>query len=48
MSAHIQSTVDRMGVNIFEVEVTDIEHLRKVMNAIQKLAGVNHVERLRG
>jgi len=48
ISAHIQSTVDRMGVNIFEVEVTDIEHLRKVMNAIQKLAGVNHVERLRG
>jgi len=48
MSAHIQSTVDRMGINIFEVEVTDIEHLRKVMNAIQKLAGVNHVERLRG
>jgi GTP pyrophosphokinase len=48
ISAHIQSTVDRMGVNIFEVEVTDIEHLRQVMNAIQKLAGVNHVERLRG
>ncbi len=48
ISAHIQSTVDRMGVNIFEVEVTDLEHLRRVMNAIQKLAGVNHVERLRG
>jgi GTP pyrophosphokinase len=48
ISAHIQSTVDRMGVNIFEVEVTDLDHLRKVMNAIQKLAGVNHVERLRG
>lgn len=48
ISAHIQSTVDRMGVNIFEVEVIDIDHLRQVMNAIQKLAGVNHVERLRG
>lgn len=48
ISAHIQSTVDRMGVNIFEVEVIDLDHLRKVMNAIQKLAGVNHVERLRG
>ncbi|NVN98266.1 MAG: bifunctional (p)ppGpp synthetase/guanosine-3',5'-bis(diphosphate) 3'-pyrophosphohydrolase [Geobacteraceae bacterium] len=47
-SAHIQSTVDRMGVNIFEVEVTDLDHLRRVMNSIQKLAGVNHVERLRG
>lgn len=47
ISAHIQSTVDRMGVNIFEVEVTDLDHLRRVMNAIMKLAGVTQVERLR-
>jgi len=46
-SAHIQSTVDRMGVNIFEVEVTDLEHLRRVMNSIHKLNGVTNVERLR-
>jgi len=48
ISAHIQSTVDRMGVNIFEVEVVDLEHLRRVMNAITKIAGVTQVERLRG
>lgn len=48
ISAHIQSTVDRMGVNIFEVEVIDLEHLRRVMNAIMKTAGVTQVERLRG
>ncbi len=48
ISAHIQSTVDRMGVNIFEVEVNDLDHLRKVMNAIMKTAGVTQVERLRG
>lgn len=46
-SAHIQSTVDRMGVNIFEVEVTDLDHLRRVMNSIHKLNGVTNVERLR-
>ncbi len=46
-SAHIQSTVDRMGVNVFEVEVTDLEHLRKVMNSILKQPGVTQVERLR-
>jgi guanosine-3',5'-bis(diphosphate) 3'-pyrophosphohydrolase len=48
ISAHIQSTVDRMGVNIFEVELIDLEHLRRVMNAITKVAGVTQVERLRG
>jgi len=48
ISAHIQSTVDRMGVNIFEVEVIDLEHLRRVMNAITKISGVTQVERLRG
>ena len=36
-----------MGVNIFEVEVTDLEHLRRVMNAIVKLGGVTQVERMR-
>ena len=46
-SAHIQSTIDRMGVNIFEVEVTDLDHLRRVMNSILKLPGVTQVERLR-
>ena len=48
ISAHIQSTVDRMGVNIFEVEVADLDHLRRVMNSIMKISGITHVERLRG
>jgi GTP pyrophosphokinase len=46
-SASIQSTVDKMGVNIFEVEVTDLEHLRRVMNAITKVKGVTQVERMK-
>ncbi|MCL2760194.1 MAG: bifunctional (p)ppGpp synthetase/guanosine-3',5'-bis(diphosphate) 3'-pyrophosphohydrolase [Desulfuromonadales bacterium] len=47
ISAHIQSTVDKMGVNTFEVEVMDIDHLRKVMNAIMRLDDVVKVERLK-
>ena len=46
-SASIQSTVDKMGVNIFEVEVTDLEHLRRGMNAITKVKGVTQVERMK-
>ena len=32
-SAHIQSTVDQRGENTFEVNVVDLAHLQKVMNA---------------
>jgi len=46
-SAHIQSTVDKRGVNIFEVEVTDLEHLNRVMSGIMKVKGVIKVERMR-
>ncbi len=47
ISASIQSTVDKRGVNIFEVEVTDLPHLQKVMKGIMKVNGVIGVERLR-
>jgi len=47
LSANIQSTVDRRGINIFEVEVTDLPHLQKVMKSIMKVSGVIGVERLR-
>ena len=46
-SASIQSTVDKRGVNIFEVEVTDLDHLNKVKTAIMKVKGVIKVERLK-
>jgi GTP pyrophosphokinase len=46
-SAQIQSTIDQRGENTFEVNVTDLAHLRKVMNAIMKVKGVIKVERLR-
>jgi GTP pyrophosphokinase len=46
-SAHIQSTVDQRGENIFEVNVVDLSHLQRVMNAIMKVKGVIKVERLK-
>ncbi len=46
-SASIQSTVDRRGVNIFEVDVTSLEHLNRVINNIMKIHGVTHVERMK-
>jgi guanosine-3',5'-bis(diphosphate) 3'-pyrophosphohydrolase len=46
-SAHIQSTIDQRGENTFEVNVVDLTHLQKVMNAIMKVKGVIKVERLK-
>lgn len=46
-SAQIQSTVDQRGENIFEVNVIDLAHLQKVMNALMKVKGMIKVERIK-
>ena len=46
-SALIQSTIDKRGENIFEVNVVDLSHLQKVMNSLMKVKGVIKVERMR-
>jgi GTP pyrophosphokinase len=46
-SANIQSTVDKRGINNFEIEVTDLDHLNKVMKSIMQIKGVTKVERLK-
>jgi GTP pyrophosphokinase len=46
-SAHIQSTIDQRGENTFEVNVVDLTHLQRVMNALMKVKGVIKVERLK-
>ncbi len=46
-SAQIQSTIDQRGENIFEVNVTDLIHLNKVMNSLMKIKGVIKVERIK-
>ena len=47
-SATVHSTVDKKGENLFEIEVTDLEHLNRVLNNIIKVTGVIKVERLKG
>ena len=46
--ASVQSTVDKRGINTFEVEVTDLDHLTRVMNNVKKVEEVIKVERLKG
>jgi GTP pyrophosphokinase len=47
VSASIQSTVDKRGINTFEVDVIDLEHLNRVFNSIMKVKGVIKVDRLK-
>jgi GTP pyrophosphokinase len=46
-SALVQSTVDKRGENIFEVNVNDLAHLQRVINALMQVKGVIKVERLK-
>jgi guanosine-3',5'-bis(diphosphate) 3'-pyrophosphohydrolase len=39
--------VDKRGINLFEVEITDLDHLNRIFNNIMKVNGVIKVERLK-
>jgi GTP pyrophosphokinase len=47
VSASIMSTPDQRGVNNFELDVQDLAHLNRVINALLKIKGVYKVERMR-
>lgn len=47
VSASINSTPDHRGLNNFELDVQDLAHLNRVINALLKIKGVYKVERLR-
>jgi len=47
VSAHVMSTPDHKGLNTFEVDVQDLDHLNRVIKSIYKVKGVYKVERLR-
>ena len=47
ISASVHSTEDQQGVNIFQVDVQDLDHLNRVINAVRNVKGVYRVERLR-
>lgn len=46
-SASVYCTEDKRGVNIFQVDVTDLDHLNRVINSVMKLKGVIKVDRLK-
>jgi len=47
VSANVASTADQMGINNFVIDVDDLDHLNRVINAILKIKGVTKVERIR-
>ena len=47
VSAQIKSTVDKRGENIFELNVTDLGHLNRVINGLMRVKGVIKVERVK-
>lgn len=47
VSASVSSSGDRKGINLFEVDVRNLEHLNEVIREVKKVKGVNRVERVR-
>jgi len=46
-NARVDTTEDKKAISTFEVEIRDLNHLNKVIRALQKIKGVRRVERMR-
>jgi guanosine-3',5'-bis(diphosphate) 3'-pyrophosphohydrolase len=46
-NARVDTTGEKRAVCTFEMEIQDLSHLKKVIKALQKVKGVNRVERIR-
>ncbi|MFB3883585.1 MAG: bifunctional (p)ppGpp synthetase/guanosine-3',5'-bis(diphosphate) 3'-pyrophosphohydrolase [Thermodesulfobacteriota bacterium] len=46
-NAMVNTTEDNKAIGTFEVEIRDLDHLRKVIKGLEKIKGVNRVERIR-
>jgi GTP pyrophosphokinase len=46
-NARIETTDDKKAIGTFEVEIRDLNHLKKVIKALEKIKGIYRVERLR-
>jgi GTP pyrophosphokinase len=46
--AQIKTTSDGNAESTFDIEIGDLKQLKKVINALYKIAGVIKVERLKG
>jgi len=46
-NARIHTTPDKQAVNLFEIEVHNLDHLQKIIKSIEKVKGVISIERMR-
>jgi GTP pyrophosphokinase len=46
-NATVSTTDDQNAISTFEVEIRDLNHLNKVIKGVEKIKGVNRVERIR-
>jgi GTP pyrophosphokinase len=46
-NAKVSTTADRKAINVFEIEVVDLNHLKTVIRSIEKIKGVLSVSRIR-
>jgi GTP pyrophosphokinase len=46
-NAMVNTTEDNKAIGTFEVEIRDLNHLKKVIKGLEKIKGVNRVERMR-
>jgi GTP pyrophosphokinase len=46
-NAKVETTEDKKAISTFEVEIRDLNHLNKVIKALEKIKGIYRVERLR-
>lgn len=46
-NARVETTDEKKAVGTFEVEIQDLNHLKKVIKGLEKIKGVHRVERMR-
>ena len=46
-NARVDTTEDKTAVSTFEVEIRDLNHLKKVIRALERIKGVHRAERVR-
>jgi GTP pyrophosphokinase len=46
-NARVETTDDKRAIGTFEVEIQDLNHLKKVIKGLEKIKGVQRVERVR-
>lgn len=46
-NARVDTTDEKKAISIFEVEIRDLNHLKKVMKGLERVKGVHRVERMR-